>query len=76
MDYKKKYEKALERARKLHSEPTGETKRIVCEQIFPELMESEYERIRRRIYNYINVTLDDNESAEKERWLAWLEKQR
>lgn len=45
------------------------------EEMFPELKESEDERIRKRIYDYINVTLDDNESTEKEKWLAWLEKQ-
>ena len=41
----------------------------------PELKESEDERIRKRIYDYINVTLDDNESEEKEKWLAFLSKQ-
>ena len=45
------------------------------EEMFPELKESEDERIRKRIYDYINVTLDDNESTEKEKWLAWIEKQ-
>lgn len=74
MDYEKAYKEALERAKGIHSfsSDIAEIKRM--EQIFPELKESEDDRIRKCIYNYINVTLDDY-SAEKEKWLAWLEKQ-
>lgn len=49
--------------------------RADVQDFFPELAEPEDEKIRKHIYNYINVTLDDNESEEKERWLAWLERQ-
>lgn len=69
MDYEKKYKEALERARELQHDNCWVTN------IFPELKESEDEKIRKRIYNYINVTLDDNENEEKEKWLTWLEKQ-
>lgn len=69
MDYEKKYMEALERAKKLHSEPTGGTERIVCEQIFPELAESEDERIRKEILDYLVSRGFSNE------WIAWLEKQ-
>lgn len=55
--------------------PEGFEATIVGNKIILEKTESEDERIRKRIYNYINVTLDDNESAEKKKWLAWLEKQ-
>lgn len=76
MDYEKKYRKALERAKRLHSEPTGGTERIVCEQIFPELRWSEDERIRRAIIKGLS-------SCGKKYWggfevkaaIAWLEKQ-
>jgi len=75
MDYKKKYEESLERAKKLKE--TCDSTAVVgwMEYIFPELKESEDDRIRKSISNYINVTLDDNESVEKEKWLGWLEKQ-
>ena len=73
MNYEKKYKQLYTLINDLYPYMSEYCKEKV-EGFFPELMESEYERIRRRIYNYINVTLDDNESAEKERWLAWLEK--
>ena len=79
MDYKKNYEDALETARKLNSgegvaSPPGWT---VCEVIFPELKESEDEKIIKAIIahikdmryydNYYDVTPDE--------MIAWLEKQ-
>ena len=75
MNYEKKYRKALERAKRLHSEPTGGTERIVCEQIFPELRWSEDERIRQAIIKGLS-------SCGKKYWggfevkaaIAWLEK--
>ncbi len=55
MDYEKKYKKALDRAKRLHSEPTGGTERIICEQIFPELAESEDEKIRKELIEHIKA---------------------
>lgn len=75
MNYEKAYKEALERAREFQKSKDGLCV-LTAESIFPELQESEDEKIRKRIFNYINVTLDDNESAEKEKWLAWLEKQK
>lgn len=80
MSYKEKYEKALERARKLHSEPTGGTERIVCEQIFPELIESEDEKIRKNLITFLKDEYGTNSNARfagvKVRdIIAWLEKQ-
>ena len=76
MDYEKKYKEALERMRYVVIDPKNENMlQAIKETVFPELKESEDEKIRKSIYNYIDVTLDDNESAEKEKWLAWLEKQ-
>ena len=75
----KAYDEALERAREYWETDNDNTLDIkakgTMEYLFPELKESEDEKIMKRIYNYINVTLDDNESPEKEKWLAWLEKQ-
>ena len=74
MNYEEKYKNALRWIESIY--PTLQSEqRMEAEGVFPELAESEDERIKRRIYNYINVTLDDNESIEKEKWLAWLEKQ-
>ncbi len=81
MDYEKKYKEALERAKRLHCEPTGGTERIVCEQIFPELKESEDEKIREALIDYFD---DANKADENplqsygihtDKIIAWLEKQ-
>ena len=74
-DYKKLYEDALERARKLY-----DSSEYVCEMdsyatIFPELKESEDERIRKELMDYIIIYRDSIEEEEFKSWLAWLEKQ-
>lgn len=78
-DYKKKYEKTEERAKNIYnSDPYNSIVRAVCEQIFPELKESEDERIKRCIgmcltdaneqrFEDFNTTLKD--------CLSWFEKQ-
>ena len=81
MNYEEKYKEALERAKRLHSEPTGETERIVCEQIFPELAESEDERIRKWCISHFKAAvLVTKNNAEYQEYLnnkviPWLEKQ-
>ena len=80
MNYEEKYKKALERAKKLHSEPTGGTERIVCEQIFPELLESEDERMRKEIRDFICWAIDRGSITKEQReqstsWISWLNKQ-
>ena len=67
------YEKQLKEA--LSNVNTPNVVASWIEKNFPEIKESEDDKIRKSIYNYINVTLGDNESAEKEKWLGWLEKQ-
>jgi hypothetical protein len=78
MDYKEKYEQALERARVYH---TGGS---ICdahmtEVIFPELKESEGEKIRKALIEMIHDTTGDEcedcYHVSKESVLAWLEKQ-
>ena len=74
MDYKQKYEEALERARKINSgegvaAPSDYT---ICETIFPELKESDDERIRKEIIQSIQ---DNMCIIHKDKCIAWLEKQ-
>ena len=82
MDYKKAYEEALERANGIYNEnPSSSTAKFVCGQIFPELKESEDERIRKEIINYLlneqhNVKQLTPRTNEFEAWIAYLEKQK
>ena len=70
----KAYDKAIERAKKLHDNG-------ITEEIFPELKESDDERIRKWIiddirYNMNNEPLNNSEYKKKaEKAIAWLEKQ-
>ena len=83
MDYEKAYKDALERARKINSgegvaAPSDWT---TCEVIFPELKESEDERIRKELIDAIHGLWDNDalpmplSAKRKDNWLAWLEKQ-
>ena len=75
MDYEKKYKDLLDKAKKLHDENWDECK-VCLESLFPELAESEDERIRKKLIKYFqdlkggwfgNISHDDI--------LVWLEKQ-
>lgn len=69
MDYEKLYKEALSRAEALYdNESSSADTLIACEEIFPELTESEDERIRGAIIDH----LKDNNLTE---WASWLEKQ-
>lgn len=55
MDFKKAYGAAFERAKGIYNEnPSFSTEKFVCGQIFPELKESEDERIRKYIVFILN----------------------
>lgn len=77
MNYKEKYKQALERAKKLYEQGT------ITESlgyVFPELKESEDERIKKTIIrffkdNYPNETEMYDGSVTVGKALAWLEKQ-
>lgn len=76
MNYEKKYKEALERARELSKTVTGAN----YEYIFPELKESEDERMLREIKRYIKEQGDKptglpNGTASVSDMIAWLEKQ-
>ena len=76
----KAYDDALERAKEIHKtiNPVGQKD---IEVIFPELAESEDERIRKEIRTYLHNELHNIDQLtprtnEFERWIAWLEKQK
>ena len=74
----KRYDEAIEKAEKWHNAPNVDKiptfgNRII-EDIFPELYESEDERIKNEIIDYIS-TADDKVLIPYESWIAWLEKQ-
>ena len=86
MDYEQKYNEALERARQIkggkdewrYSDLAEITPALT--EIFPELAESEDERIRKEIVDFLRFTLIERgikkgkEKAEK--WIAYLERQK
>lgn len=76
MNYEQKYKEALARARVIN--PGTKDYNIVTT-IFPELKESEDERIRKEIIHYLDteITLSNFSGyvATFKEWIAWLEKQ-
>lgn len=73
-NYKKKYDKALERAKSFKTPELCD----VAEYIFPELKEPEDERISKEIIKYLEQTVPHNhrdEVLKSKEWIAWLEKQ-
>ena len=76
MDYEKKYKEALEWARKVMHGKVGFVLDEVLEK-FPELKESEDEKIRNQIIEHIKWSYEEQECAEEEmhRWISWLERQ-
>ena len=82
MDYEKKYKEALERANEYHFDGAKQCIIDTLEYIFPELMESEDERIRKGIKSILEHYKESGEivcpypfvSIDEAR--AWLEKQK
>lgn len=76
MNYEKKYKEALERARQFSEHPLQEDSADIVEYIFPELAESEDERIRKWLIDWAKAVNWSNQfSVTQEQVLAWLEKQ-
>ena len=77
MDYKKKYEDALERAKNLKDNPfTGYNGTDLISAIFPELAESEDEKIRKHIIEILNRLAPCHfDGNERSKCISWLEKQ-
>ena len=84
MDYEKKYNEALERAKRWADgtlQPERTTPQGVCEAIFPELAESEDERIGKAIVEALNshtnsINILSARGYQMEDVEAWLEKQK
>lgn len=76
MDYEKAYKEALERAKLSRQQllDIGEEATEI-EHIFPELAESEDEKIRKAVITYIKYNVSDISGWSKKELIAWLEKQ-
>jgi hypothetical protein len=72
----KAYDEALARAKKLCEYPTTQPFVSTLEEIFPELAESEDEKIRKAIVNAIHNYAYRLEEKIPTEWLVWLEKQK
>lgn len=78
MDYEKKYKEALENARQEYDTTENVERKQWLEELFPELAESEDERIRKWIINEIKIkhhNLDEDDADFVDKAIAWLEKQ-
>ena len=79
MDYEKAYKEALERAKKMFaSKRSVIVEKQALETIFPELAESEDERMRKELLDYLHtrqVVEGLTDTKVKMYWIAWLEKQ-
>lgn len=79
MDYKEKYEQALERCKKEFNFNnlvySHEEIKQRLERVFPELKESEDEKIRRALIQHIKYKVSVISGWRKEELIAWLEKQ-
>ena len=73
MDYEKKYKEALERAKSYKEHDV----RCALEEIFPELKESEDEKIRKEIISHLQYLGNycQESMPNVNEWIAWLEKQ-
>lgn len=72
MDYEKAYKEALERARQFSEYPLQEDSSNIVEYIFPELRESEDEKVRKHI---IEIIKNHFSGEDADKCIAWLEKQ-
>ena len=75
MNYEKKYKEALERAKQFSEKPYLEDSAGIVEYIFPELKESEDDRIRKNIIATIHLYYGEPLDDEAKEMIAWLEKQ-
>lgn len=76
--YEKKYKEALEIANVAHKDEDRHLK-ATLERIFPELAESEDEKVRKELIKHLKEGAEGYEpaggSSDYQRWLAWVEKQ-
>ena len=72
------YDEALERAKFYHGNCPSEPERKKLEEMFPKLRESEDERIRKELVEYLTVTRQSDfvSRPDRQRWIEYLEKQK
>jgi len=76
MNYEEFNKGCFEEAKRLYKTANAD-QRYVLEKLFPELVESEDEKIRKEIIDFIYDKTNTYELREKSNsWLAWLEKQK
>lgn len=84
MSYKNKYKKALETIQEILDSGSDSIKmsrlKLRLQSVFPELKESEDERIRKELLEYCKnqaepYILTGNKCPQIDSWIAWLEKQ-
>lgn len=85
MDYEKKYKEALQKAKqRLDCDKNGfiSTDKALLLSMFPELKESEDEKIRKELIDFLQETIDNVGKSPNiwtmsnaKKWIAWLEKQ-
>lgn len=73
MDYEKKYKEAFERARNVWRFSSNNAEIMRMEELFPELRESEGERIRKELICFLRNIPNSNYTCEE--MALWLEKQ-
>jgi len=75
----KAYDEALERAKNIYKRfPSSDTAVVICEKIFPELRESEDEKIRKELLDFVRSFWTDHKEKlpQTSRWVTYLEKQK
>lgn len=74
-NYEQKYKEALEKVKELYTTYGDADVNEALEDAFPELKESEDEKIRKELLQFVDInTLSIDERHD--RWIAWLEKQK
>jgi len=69
-------EEKLEEAKRLYKDANAD-QRYVLERLFPQLIESEDEKIRKEIIEYLKSKYENPNAIrfDYDKWIAWLEKQ-
>lgn len=84
MNYEKRYNEALSRAKYYYNKgKTVEFANYIVSDIFPELKESEDDKIRKDLINFLcdiwhlgkNADFDKWDKADCSNWIAWLQEQ-
>lgn len=73
MDYEKAYKAVLQTATQWIKDGCTDKEKICLKCVFPELRESEDERIRKELIEYLRGDLDDITTDDTDRWISWLQ---